>query len=253
MSIGRVFGRAFSTIKHNPLVVLGVALTVVAIPTAAMTYVSSAAAMSIESDTMTGVGGVGFMAVMALSWVVSLLIGAIAQGALTAATVAESEGRRASFGESFSAAFPVLLPLIGVGLLYALGVAVGFILLIVPGIILMLMWAVAVPALIVERGGVFHAFRRSRGLTRGARWKILGAFTLLVVIYLLLTVALAVVGIQMYGIDAATGAGAANIIVTTLLSTLFTMLWGTVQPSIYLELRRWKEGTDVRSLEDVFA
>ncbi|MBA3526228.1 MAG: hypothetical protein H0T82_04830 [Sphingomonas sp.] len=254
MSVGRVFARAFSTIKNNPLVVLVVALTVVAIPTALMSYLmmSAVSAAQFEAGSTTQSPS-GFFAIMLLYWAVSLLIGAIAQGALTTATVAESEGRKASLGESFSAAVPVLLPLVGVGLLYVLGIMLGMILLIVPGIILMVMWSVAVPALVIERGSVFDSFRRSRHLTKGARWRILGAFVLLLFIYWLVSVVVGLLGVQISGAGAATGFRPADVIIPVILGTLITMIWGTVQPSIYVELRQWKEGTDVRSLEDVFA
>lgn len=38
-----------------------------------------------------------------------------------------------------------------------------------------------------------------------------------------------------------------------LLGTLLNTALGTIQPSLYVELRQWKEGTDVQSLQQVFA
>jgi hypothetical protein len=35
--------------------------------------------------------------------------------------------------------------------------------------------------------------------------------------------------------------------------TLFNMIWGTVQPSLYIELRQWKEGGSIENLEQIFA
>jgi hypothetical protein len=38
-----------------------------------------------------------------------------------------------------------------------------------------------------------------------------------------------------------------------LVGTIFNTLWGTIQPSLYVELRQWKEGDRMENLEQVFA
>jgi len=52
---------------------------------------------------------------------------------------------------------------------------IGLVLLIVPGIILSLGFAVVSPVAIFEKGSAVNALRRSWNLTRGERWNILGA------------------------------------------------------------------------------
>ena len=55
---------------------------------------------------------------------------------------------------------------IGLSILWAVGIGSGYL----PshsGIILLLVWAVAVPALVVEQQGIIAAFRRSAQLRRG--------------------------------------------------------------------------------------
>ena len=61
------------------------------------------------------------------------------------------------------------------------GVMIGMILVIVPGIILLLMWWVYIPAIVVEGKGIIGAFGRSRELTRGRRWHILGLAVIVLV------------------------------------------------------------------------
>jgi len=146
------------------------------------------------------------------------------------------------------------LPLIGLTILFALGIGIGFMLLIIPGFILLLMWAVAVPALVIERDGVASAFRRSAELTKGARWKILGLFLLLAAIYWLLSTLVGLVGLGMYNAqNVGSDLPIANLVGSVIVGTIFNMLWGTIQPSLYVELRQWKEGHDVDNLERVFA
>jgi uncharacterized membrane protein len=146
-----------------------------------------------------------------------------------------------------------VLPLIVLSILLVLGVALGFIFFIIPGIILWMMWSVAVPALVVEREGVFRAFGRSAELTKGAKWKIFGLSLVFGVVYLLLQIILSLVGL---GTMKATDSGflsATNLIGGIVMSTIFNVLWGTIQPSLYVELREWKEGGGLENLEQVFA
>jgi hypothetical protein len=252
MSITRVFQRAFQAISLNPVVILSLALVVGAVPSLLMTALISRSGIGSQASIQISFGaiiGAGF-----LSGVVGLVVSALVQGAITRATVTAIEGRRATFGESLSTALRVLLPLIGLSILLAIGIMIGFVLLIVPGIILLLMWAVAVPSLVVERGGVFAAFARSAELTRGAKWRILGLFLLLAVAYWLLSLVARIVGLGLYSPTAASnGFTIANIIGGVVVGTLFNMIWGTVQPSLYIELRQWKEGGSIENLEQIFA
>lgn len=254
MSIGRVIQRAFSAIQLNPAVILSLALVIGALPGLVASYLffrlGLTSPATIESGAMSPRGMFG---VMFLSSIVMFVISALVQGALTRATVSANEGIRATFGESFSAAIRVLLPLIGLSILLAIGVGIGFVLLIVPGIILLMMWAVAVPSLVVERQGVFAAFARSSELTKGARWKIFGLALVLLVFYWLLSIIAALIGLGMYRPSSLAGFTVANMVGSIVVGTIFNMVWGTVQPSLYVELRQWKEGTSAENLAEVFA
>jgi uncharacterized membrane protein len=254
MSIGRVFQRAFGAIRLNPLVILTLALVVGAFPSVVMSFVFYRLGLSSAETLRNGtISTAGFIVAAMLSWVAMLVISALVQGALTRATVTANEGKRATFGESLSAGLRVVFPLIVLSILWAFGVGLGFILLVIPGIILMMAWAVAVPALVVERPGIFAAFSRSAELTKGARWKIFGLSLVLLVIYWCLTLIVGFVGLsQLSGANAANFT-VANLIGTVVVSTIFNMIWGTVQPSLYVELREWKEGSSIENLEDVFA
>jgi hypothetical protein len=264
MSADRVFGRAFGTIFHNPLVTLGLAFIFGAVPTALSSY-----AMNIvRSNAMQAVlGGAGpstqdyiytFYGLTIISWALNLIIIALTQAVLTRATVAESENRRASFAESLSAGLRVLLPLIALMILLAVAVMVGLMLLIVPGVILYVICSVATPALVEERVGVFGAFGRSRQLTKGARWKILGILLVMLIVYWFVSLIAGFLMINFLGTGGAAmmmqqGLPLGFIIVTLVVGTVVNVLWGTIQASLYVELKEWKEGGSVENLEQVFA
>ena len=87
---------------------------------------------------------------------------------------------------------PVFWRLLGVSLLFGLGVAIGFVLLIIPGLILIVIWAVVAPVMVLERPGVFAAFGRSRELVRGNGWNVFGV---LVVVFVAVVAVSLVVGL----------------------------------------------------------
>jgi len=255
VSVGRVFERAFATIRHNPLPTLGLALLFGAIPGLLATYGVEQMQTALVADGIpAGSLGVVYGFALLLSVVAGLVITALTQAVLTRTTVAESEGRRASFGESLKAGFAVLLPLIILSILLAIGVAFGFMLLIVPGIILYVMWSVAVPALVEERPGIFGAFGRSRELTRGARWKVFGILLVLLVVYWLVSGAVGVASLTTVGTQADVLSMPIGLTVASVLvGTLVNLFWGTVQASLYVELRDWKDGPATENLEQIFS
>jgi hypothetical protein len=96
------------------------------------------------------------------------------------------EGRSPPAGETLGQGLRFALPVLAVQVLYLLGTVAGTLLLVVPGIIVALMWIVAPSALVIERLGVVDAFKRSRAVTKGHHWALLG----LIVVYTLVVVAL---------------------------------------------------------------
>src|SRR4051812_50013875 len=102
VSIGRVFQRATSTVAHNPLVVIGIAVVLGAVPSVVLNYATHSVMGINPGAPPTDLSGM--WGAMLVSWLVAVLIGANAHGALTRATVAGNEGPRARFGAGVAAA-----------------------------------------------------------------------------------------------------------------------------------------------------
>jgi hypothetical protein len=83
-----------------------------------------------------------------------------------------------SVEELYESALPYIGTLILNGVLAAIGIGIGFVLLIVPGLILITIWAVVAPAIVIEDAGVIGAFGRSRELVRGHGWPVFGSIVL---------------------------------------------------------------------------
>ncbi|MBA2536962.1 MAG: hypothetical protein H0V20_05950, partial [Actinobacteria bacterium] len=115
------------------------------------------------------------------------------QGALVTAVEDIRDGRAdLSMGETLSRVRPRLNTLGIAGILAALGITIGLILLIVPGLYLATIWALIVPVIMLEGASVGQAFGRSRELVRGNGWSV---FRLIVLVFLILLAAGIVVGI----------------------------------------------------------
>jgi uncharacterized membrane protein len=76
-----------------------------------------------------------------------------------------------------------------VSILFGIALAIGFILLIIPGLILMVIWSVVAPVTVLERPGPFAAFGRSRELVRGNGWQVFGVIVLVFVAVAVLSLA----------------------------------------------------------------
>ncbi|MDB5692320.1 MAG: hypothetical protein JWO81_1383 [Alphaproteobacteria bacterium] len=258
VSIGRIFSRAFGTLSSNPLATFGIALIFGALPAAIIGYGSER--LQLQSVGFDVLGIWGIVAIALVTLVLGIVFWTITQGALVRATIAYSEGRKASIGESIAAGFVVALPLFLLALLSALGIGIGLVLLVVPGVILYIIWSVAAPALVEEKLGVLDALSRSSELTDGVRWKIFGLELVALVGYWMfsgLVGALAVMllgGMRGMAANAAAAGGfpLAYYVLTAIANTATTAVWGVIQTSLYVELRNWKDGPPTDALAEVF-
>ncbi|MET0304772.1 MAG: hypothetical protein ABW196_00910 [Solirubrobacterales bacterium] len=132
------------------------------------------------------------------------------------------DGRRDhGVGDLFSAAAPFILPLIGFGILFGLGVGVGFLLLVVPGLILLTFWSVGAPAIVVEGIGPIDAFGRSWRLVRRNAWPVFG--TLLVVLLITIGIWLVLAAIATPIADGEVATWIASVISGTLTAPIFAI------------------------------
>lgn len=250
---GRVIDRTFATVRDNFLNYFLIALVLSGLPTLLAQVV-------VISMPMTGAEAALGLILRGLIQIVGGVLAFVLQGALVCGTVTYLNGGRAPMGKLVSVGLRAWLPLLGLGICFALAVFVGLILLIVPGLILLVVWAVAVPALIMEHTGVFGAFSRSAELTKGHRWAIFGlgvVFTLAV--WIVSGIGGLLVGILFYGgitPGAAMAAHGPLAFVGAFLSAVITAAVSVVTavaPGVlYVELRASREGVAPQAVAQVF-
>lgn len=165
LSVGDTFEQVFGLYRDHAGVLL---------PLAFWLYLAVAIADGIVGNNL---------AYFPIVLIVSTIVGTLYQGTVVGLVRGVQEDRdNSSMGDLVSTALPFLPRLIAVGVLSAIAIAIGFLLLIVPGFYLMTIWAVLAPVIVVERCGVFDSFGRSRDLVSGNGWPVLGALVVAFVI-----------------------------------------------------------------------
>ena len=176
---------------------------------------------------------------------VLLLCGVWLQAAFAFGVVRTLRGGRIGFVEMFVHSVRLLLPAILVAVVVALVTTVGFLLLIVPGIIIALVLWVAVPAAVVERSGL-RALGRSARLTDGFKGQIFGLALILILFQLVADSLVALL------IGTVTSVTFVVWLGSQLFGILLSGIWATAVSVTYHDLRVLKEGVDTRVVARVF-
>jgi hypothetical protein len=157
------------------------------LPIAFVVYLAVALLGALLAALLTWFGAIiaAFISLVALFWL---------QAALVKAVEDVRDGRvDLSLGETFEAARPHLAAVLVAGILAALGIVIGLVLLIIPGLILMTLWAVIIPAIVVEGRSAGESFGRSRELVRGYGWGVFGVIVLTILLLIGVSIVLSLI------------------------------------------------------------
>ncbi|HMH90693.1 MAG TPA: hypothetical protein VK586_06360, partial [Streptosporangiaceae bacterium] len=170
-----VFGEAWRMYRAHAGHLIGIAFVI---------YVVAAVV-----DGLISLAG-GFVVAL-VGLIITVLAGYLVQAALVKSVQDIRDGRAdLSIGETVSAGTAVLLPVTGAAILAGIAIAIGLILIIVPGLFLITIWAVIIPVIVIERTGALNSFSRSRQLVRGHGWHVFGTLVLAWIIQLAVSIVL---------------------------------------------------------------
>lgn len=183
MDISTVLGEAWSLYTRHIGRFFLTAFVVYAVLDLVSALADAAAGDSVAAGILWGLIA-AIVSVVGFFWV---------QGALVETVRDVRDGRAdRSVGETYRAVQPRLAALIVAGILAGIGIAIGLLLLIVPGLFLLTIWSMLVPVIVLEGRSAGASFDRSREIVRGNGWSVFG---LIVVVFLLVAIASGVIGL----------------------------------------------------------
>lgn len=157
--------------------------------------------LSISFIVYAAVAVINLILVAALTWFGAIL-GAIisfvalfwVQGALVKAVDDVRDGRAdLGLSETFQRVRPQLGSIIVAGILAGLGILLGLVLLIVPGLVLLTWWILIIPVIVLENRRAGESFSRSRELVRGYGWSVFGVIVLTILLIIAFYIVLSLV------------------------------------------------------------
>src|SRR6185437_2592556 len=94
---------------------------------------------------------------------------------------------------TITAALPYVGSVAVASILASIGIAIGFVLIIVPGLILLTFWSLIVPHIVIGGSGALDSFGRSWRTVRGHAWNVFGTFIVVFLILIAVQIVLSVV------------------------------------------------------------
>lgn len=268
LGLGDILDGSFKAIRRNPQVMLGLSALIAvvqALIVAGFSYVTFSALGDVNvSDTgdATGTTSLGPLfgseSVQFVGFVVSTLLGSILTGMLTVAITQDVLGVRLTVGQVWERTRGRIWPLLAIAVVTTIVEFVGLAFCLAPGIWLWGIWAVSVPALMVEHTTMRRALGRSRQLVRGTFWRVWGIRALGALIAMAVA-AFLVIPFEIVGLvvdngifSDSTGANhvpALFLVLTAIGSALAATFTAPIRAGIdallYVDLRMRREGLDL--------
>ena len=247
-SIGQIIVQTFSAFFRRITHFLPLGLLCY-LPVGFISYAQNSALLSVQ-ESGNFAESVNFSpASIAISFLLQMICAAVFAAIATYEVVLDKTGVRPSLGQAIAAAAPRMLPLILASILFTIIVYAGMILLFIPGLFLLTLLWVTVPAVVMEGLGPIAALKRSANLTKGYRWRVFGLILVFIILVFILqwslNLLLISVTTEVASVFFLTGIGYLG-------ATIFGVLSALAVAYTYVALKIAKEGASVEELAAVF-
>jgi hypothetical protein len=163
-------------------------------------------------------GATGYFLAAVIEFIAAFLV----QAAMVKAVQDVRDGQAdLSFGETISAAARFILPVAGASVLAAIGIGIGLVLIIVPGLILLTYWSLIVPTIVVGESGAMASFGKSWRAISGHFWQAFGTYVLVFLIWIAFSI---VLGLALLAVPTAIRSFVSSVVVGTLLAPFYALV-----------------------------
>lgn len=248
LGLADILDGSFRVIRSNPGATLGLS--------AVLAVIKAAVTAGLQLGAYHLLNTVQFELIGTL--VISATLGTVLTGMLTLVVTQDVLGVRITTREVLGRLRGRAWALLGLAVVIAALESLALLPLLVLGVWLWGLWAVAVPAMMVERSTIGGALSRSRRLVSGLWWRVCGirslGFLLASLLGLLVSVpfillASLVTGSDFFGTGPNSGLPVASVLIiavgSVLASTLTAPVRAGVDALLYVDLRIRREGLDI--------
>ncbi len=260
MSVGGILDQTFRLYKQHFARFLAI-VAIVQVPIGLIGLLLVAQAGMLDPEMVEAGGAAaepefpvspGLAAIAAIFAVFLTVLGLTLCHAALIKSISESYlGNEVSVGEAYGFILPKLLTIIWAGIVVGFVVMLGFFLLIVPGIIFTVWYALTIQIVVIEGRGATDAMRRSKELTSGNRGKVLAVILLAA----LLEVIVSLAGDFILGFvagmvlpDTESVLLIAQSVINIITGVLAAPISATAVILLYYDMRIRKEGFDLQML-----
>lgn len=248
LSTGELLDKTFSLYRQNFKLFFGIAV----LPQLALFLLVTVGSLFLGAGGHVGPNALVGAGLFALFGYIlcSLVAGAVTHAATTFAVSGLYLDQPTSMAGAFSQSKGRMLAVIGVTIAFAFVAGIGFVLFLIPGILVLMWYSLAVPASVVEHLGVGKAFDRSSKLSKGNGWRIFGVYILLVLLVIVASIAVRyVVALALTPLKSAVFvydslSGAASFLLGSLVAPIITI----ALTLLYYDQRVRKEAFDLEHM-----
>jgi hypothetical protein len=244
MTTGVLLDRAFRLYTSNFSLMLGITAAAYVPFYLIMVIIESRVGVNVQAPS-GGLSTLLFQIVFMILW--ASIAFPIASGAATYAISERYLGNEVTIGEALRLALSRFWTLSIAQITATIRVLFGFLLLIIPGILWMLSYALIVPAVLIEGQNATPSLRRSRDLVKGQRGKVFCVMFIINVLQGLLALGVSMISGMIFNSDSGSGA-VLNSAMNNLLSIFLTPLGIVATILLYYDMRIRKEGFDLEML-----